>query len=154
MAIQMRRGFKADIDPTKMLPGEWAIAIDSETENQIVWMCFSPGVVKRMGTYEDFEDMIKEILSDGGGAITDEQIVSAVEKYMAENPVAGADGKSAYAYAQEGGFTGTEEEFAEKLASEIPTNTSDLTNDSGYQTEDDVKSLIDTYINEALGGDY
>lgn len=33
----------------------------------------------------------------------------------------GADGKSAYAYAQDGGYTGTEEEFAEKLAAEAPT---------------------------------
>lgn len=33
----------------------------------------------------------------------------------------GQDGKSAYAYAQEGGFTGTEEEFASKLAMEYPT---------------------------------
>lgn len=31
---------------------------------------------------------------------------------------AGANGKSAYQYAQEGGYTGTETEFAEKLASE------------------------------------
>lgn len=31
---------------------------------------------------------------------------------------AGADGKSAYAYAQDGGFTGTEAEFAEKMAGE------------------------------------
>lgn len=31
---------------------------------------------------------------------------------------AGADGKSAYAYAQDGGYTGTEEEFAQKLASD------------------------------------
>lgn len=30
----------------------------------------------------------------------------------------GADGKSAYQYAQDGGYTGTEEEFAEKLAAE------------------------------------
>ena len=30
----------------------------------------------------------------------------------------GADGKSAYAYAQDGGYTGTEAEFAEKLAAE------------------------------------
>lgn len=30
----------------------------------------------------------------------------------------GADGKSAYQYAQDGGYTGTEEEFAEKLANE------------------------------------
>lgn len=32
----------------------------------------------------------------------------------------GDPGKSAYEYAQEGGYTGTEEEFAEKLAKEIP----------------------------------
>lgn len=32
----------------------------------------------------------------------------------------GADGKSAYQYAQDGGYTGTEEEFAAKLAEEMP----------------------------------
>jgi hypothetical protein len=31
----------------------------------------------------------------------------------------GQDGKSAYQYAQDGGYTGTEEEFAQKLAEEI-----------------------------------
>lgn len=34
---------------------------------------------------------------------------------------AGAPGKTAYQYAQEGGYTGTEAEFAEKLAQEMPT---------------------------------
>lgn len=33
----------------------------------------------------------------------------------------GADGKSAYKYAQDGGYTGTEEEFAQKLATEWAT---------------------------------
>lgn len=37
-----------------------------------------------------------------------------------ETGPAGADGKSAYQYAVEGGFTGTEAEFAEKLAQELP----------------------------------
>lgn len=60
MAIQMRRGLKKDFDPTKMLPGEWAVAIDADTNNQIVWMCFAPGVVKRMGTYEDFMAQMDE----------------------------------------------------------------------------------------------
>ena len=41
---------------------------------------------------------------------------------------AGADGKSAYQYAVEGGYTGTEVEFATKLAQEIPVPTS---NDHG-----------------------
>lgn len=64
MAIQMRKGLKADFDPTKMLPGEWAVSIDSDTSNQIVWMCFAAGVVKRIGTYEDFKDMIREATKD------------------------------------------------------------------------------------------
>ena len=64
MAIQMRRGNKADFDPSKMLPGEWAVAIDSDTQNQIVWMCFRAGVVKRMGTYEDFKEQIREATAE------------------------------------------------------------------------------------------
>lgn len=58
MAIQMRRGLRKDFDPNKMLPGEWAVSIDSSTSNQIVWMCFATGVCKRMGTYEDFQNMV------------------------------------------------------------------------------------------------
>lgn len=37
----------------------------------------------------------------------------------------GADGKSAYQYAQDGGYTGTETEFAAKLAQEQLTGTTD-----------------------------
>lgn len=49
----------------------------------------------------------------------------------------GADGKSAYQYAQEGGYTGTEAEFAEKLASgalivEITENNDTLSADKTY----------------------
>ena len=38
-------------------------------------------------------------------------------------PLKGEDGKSAYQYAQDGGYTGTEAEFAEKLAAEGATYT-------------------------------
>lgn len=61
MAIQVRRGLRADFNPSKLLPGEWAVSIDSDTDNQIVWMCFAPNIVKRMGTYEDFQKQIEEI---------------------------------------------------------------------------------------------
>lgn len=64
MAIQMRRGLRQDFDPTQMVAGEWAVSVDSSTSNQIVWMCFGAGVVKRMGTYEDFQAMIEEITDD------------------------------------------------------------------------------------------
>lgn len=60
MAITMRKGQKSDFDPSKMLPGEWAVAVDSDTNNQVIWMCFSAGTVKRMMTVEDAAAQIEE----------------------------------------------------------------------------------------------
>ena len=51
MAIQNRRGYEADFDPAKMLPGEWAVSLDTK----YVRMCFAPGECLRMATYEGFE---------------------------------------------------------------------------------------------------
>lgn len=62
--IQILRGMKADFNPAKLLPGEWAVSIDADTNNQIVWMCFAPGIVKRMGTYEDFKKQIADATGD------------------------------------------------------------------------------------------
>lgn len=50
----------------------------------------------------------------------------------------GNPGKTAYAYAQDGGYTGTEEEFAEKLTQELPTKVSELENDSGYASRSEL----------------
>ena len=41
-------------------------------------------------------------------------------KYVGVPAIKGANGKSAYQYAVDGGYTGTETEFAEKLAAEMP----------------------------------
>ena len=46
----------------------------------------------------------------------------------------GAAGKTAYQYAKDGGYAGTEAEFAVKLAKEFPTKLSEFTNDSQYIT--------------------
>ena len=69
MAIQMRRGQSVDFDPTKMLTGEWAVSIDNETQKQMVYMCFAPGVVKRMATLEDFQNELGKVAVVG---ITDD----------------------------------------------------------------------------------
>lgn len=68
MAIQMRRGMKVDFDPDKMLAGEWAVSIDPQTENQWVWMCFAPGFVKRMGTWEDLRADIQPFVDAAAGS--------------------------------------------------------------------------------------
>lgn len=53
----------------------------------------------------------------------------------------GADGKSAYKYAQDAGYTGTEAEFSAKLAEniEVPTKLSDLTGDSTHRLVTDTE---------------
>lgn len=80
MAIQMRGGLKVDFDPWKMKPKEWAVSVDPETENQIVWMCFRPGVVKRMGTYEDFREQIMEITDEIAEEFS--QTINEIKVYM------------------------------------------------------------------------
>ena len=64
MAIQMRRGAYAQFDPSKMKAGEWAVSTDSDTKKQQIWMCFAPGIVKRMGTVEDFNIEIQRLIQD------------------------------------------------------------------------------------------
>lgn len=62
MAIQMRRGAYAQFDPSKMKAGEWAVSTDSDIKKQQIWMCFAPGIVKRMGTVEDFDVEIQRLI--------------------------------------------------------------------------------------------
>lgn len=61
---------------------------------------------------------------DGGMTWTN---LIAMEDLKGDPGAPGADGKSAYQYAQDGGYTGTEAEFAGKLAAEIPSVDSTLT---------------------------
>lgn len=63
MAIKMRTGNEADFEPSKMIPGEWAVSLDTK----YVRMCFAAGVVVRMATYDSFEadmEKIQTILSE------------------------------------------------------------------------------------------
>lgn len=59
-----------------------------------------------------------------GNYLTNAALAGAVDDALAQAKASGefdgADGKTAYQYAQDGGYTGTEAEFAEKLAAEIP----------------------------------
>lgn len=75
VTIQMRRGAEENFDPDQMTAGEWAVSTDSKK----VWMCFRPGLVLRMATYESFEkDMeeIREIIVEA------RDIQKAIEKWV------------------------------------------------------------------------
>ena len=67
MAIQMRRGEYSKFDAESMLPGEWAVVLESDpngTGGRSLYMCFSPGVVKRIATFEDMADAIANATED------------------------------------------------------------------------------------------
>ena len=64
MAITMRRGNPEDFDPTKMLPGEFAVTTGTDRKARKLYICFAPGIVKQLGTYEDFEDQIQDATSE------------------------------------------------------------------------------------------
>lgn len=64
MAIQNRRGKWSDFDPSKLKPGEWAVVLNGDPDSQngeSVYMCFNAGSVKRMATYDDMVQNIKNI---------------------------------------------------------------------------------------------
>ena len=73
-----------------------------------------------------------------GSYLTNDELAGAIDEALAQAKASGefdgadgatgatgADGKSAYQYAQDGGYTGTEAEFAEKLAQEQLAGTTD-----------------------------
>jgi len=54
MAIQMRRGNLADFDPTKQMPGEFAVTLDTDNNlNKRVYIAFAAGTVKQLMTVDD-----------------------------------------------------------------------------------------------------
>lgn len=93
MAIQSRRGAYGDFDPNKMLPGEWASVLKDDPKAQdgkSVYMCFAAGDVKRMATYEDMKDNIKEATGDVVQEVTEEYAGEIKAATKAANDAASA----------------------------------------------------------------
>lgn len=77
MAIQNRRGSFDDFDPTKMVAGEFAVVQDDDPDSSTgrsLYVCFEPGVVKRIADYEDIQDIVADVaegyISDFDDAVT------------------------------------------------------------------------------------
>lgn len=117
MAIQMRRGAYAQFDPSKMKAGEWAVSTDSDTKKQQIWMCFAPGIVKRMGTVEDFDIEIQRLIQnylDGMAESVSQAQKSAQTATEKANEVAQASGKIDTAVSQANAATKAANEAAQR----------------------------------------
>ena len=91
--------------------------------------------------------------TDSGVTWTNLIAVAELKGAKGDPGAPGANGKSAYAYAVEGGYTGTEEEFAEKMEAEIPTVDSTLTQSEqaadAKETGDAIRSLSEEIVSTA-----
>lgn len=90
MAIQNRRGAYANFDPSKMLPGEYAIVLSgdpSDASGYAVYMCFASGVVKRLALDENVLDALDlkqdELTFDNAPTANSPNVVSSGTIYTA-----------------------------------------------------------------------
>ena len=64
MAIQNRRGKYEDFNPEELLAGELAVVQEGDTSSSTgrsLYICFQPGIVKRIADYEDIQDMVADV---------------------------------------------------------------------------------------------
>lgn len=74
MAIQMRRGAYADFDPTKMVPGEFAVVQEDDPNTDsghALYLCYSAGDVERIVDANDLEDIIEQTTTIDWNNVTD-----------------------------------------------------------------------------------
>lgn len=81
MAIRMRRGLESELDISKAIPGEWLVS----TDTRYVRMCFAPGIVLRIATYEAFEADTKKFIKQMESILSETKTVQeAVERIQSE----------------------------------------------------------------------
>lgn len=102
MAIKNRRGPYNKFDPTKLLPGEWAVVLTGDpnaSDGLACYMCFGAGVVKRMATYEDMMDNIAASSGEAVAAEIDRQCKAAIQACQTAASNAGSAASAANASA-------------------------------------------------------
>lgn len=136
MAIQVRRGKKKDFDPDKMLPGEWA----GTTDTKEVFFAFAPGDTKKMATYEDMEENIREATGEITAGLT-EGVNTAIQQ--AETATQNADqavGNMEQTITQLVQETGTAVEQAETAAQTANTAAQDA-QDAAQEAREAAESI-------------
>lgn len=101
MAIQNRRGAYGDFDPSKMVPGEFAVVQSNDpnaTDGKSVYLAFAAGDVKRLATHDDMvaeitditEDVIEEVSTGIEEAIHDDMETASAAANTATQKAADA----------------------------------------------------------------
>lgn len=90
MAIQNRYGDYSLFRPEKMVTAEMAVVTSGDPNaesGRSVYVCFIPGVVKRITTYEDFEAEFEKLSEEMQNQFTDD-ITDAIQKALSATEAA------------------------------------------------------------------
>lgn len=88
MAIQHRHGDFKDFDPNKMVTAELAVVTSGDPASptgRTLYICFAPGVVKRIVSYEDFENELQNATEEIQQAFTQEIRTAITNSIAATN---------------------------------------------------------------------
>ena len=96
MAIQVRRGNYADLDPSKLVQGEPFVTLDKHDGDYYVGMAIAPNEVVRLATWDDLTDIRTDCVSakdDAEAAASDAIASESVCADAAEDAEAWAVGE-------------------------------------------------------------
>ena len=151
MAIQNRRGSYGDFDPDKMVAGEFAVVQDNDPDSSTgrsLYICFEPGVVKRVADYEDIQDIVADVaegyIEDFDDAVTAvTTLIPATEQAKDDANAAASAANAAATYA----LSATSKHyFGTNNSGDATTSTANIT---GFTLETGV--VVGLYCTVALG---
>ncbi|WP_283683267.1 hypothetical protein [Parablautia sp. Marseille-Q6255] len=164
MAIQHRHGDFKDFDPNKMVTAELAVVTSGDPVSptgRTLYVCFAPGVVKRIVSYEDFENELQNATEEIQQAFTQEIRTAITNSIAATN--AANEAKEAADLAAEAARKAAEAAGAYVLGdisgktvkfSEAETRENINTGESTATTFGKIKKWFADLKNIAFTGDY
>jgi hypothetical protein len=115
--IQNRRGTYPYFDPSRLLPGEFAVVQSDDpnsTDGTGIYLCISPGVVKRLVSSEDvqsvldtdFDTLAEDLIQDIDARTA--QYTTTLQGYVTDAQTAATDAQEAAEQAQQYGVSCTD----------------------------------------------
>lgn len=147
MAVQTRRGAYENFDPDKLLAGEWATVLSGDpnaSDGRAAYLCFDPGEIKRMATFEDMRENIDAVTED------------IVEELTTEVNAATSAANTAAEGANTAAQNANEKASAANSAAEAANNAVDALEEAlqGTVINDNSVSNLTTYSSQKIEGEF
>jgi len=136
MAIQMRRGAYVDFDPSRMLPGEWAVVLSgADTQSgYAVYICYAAGVVRRLVSEEEISALPDNVYTE---------VIAEIQTYLDSLGDATADAESAATSARASAASATSAASSANSAADSAVKAIAQAQADQQQAADDLNAALD-----------